>query len=249
VPIVLPQGTLLTDLSPEHRARLYLRGRGFDPDLLSRDYQVQFSEPTDESRPRLYEGRIVVPIFALRRILKPVGSGNSTEEWLAGWQARSIDDEQLHESSPKYMTATGTKKTALLYGLPQAVKTTGPAVIVEGITDAWRVGPRAVAMLGKNISTEQCKLAVRRFRGRTIVVWLDADASEDAKQTQDRLRESRFEVGDGARVLLATTPEGRGDPGDCQPEEIRMVIERAIGKAVTMKAPAPQVLRPRVQRR
>jgi hypothetical protein len=58
----------------------------------------------------------------------------SSSTHLAGWQGRLLYDP-VPKHCPKYLFAAGTRKARLLYGMPQALKATGPVAIVEGITD------------------------------------------------------------------------------------------------------------------
>jgi hypothetical protein len=229
--ISMPPGTLLDDLHPQHPVRRYLMCRGFNPDYLARTYGVQFSEPCSSCRPVLYEGRIVIPIYELRVSAAGAATNESKGVRLAGWQAR-IPVLEPSEGCPKYLTATGTQKSRLLYGLPKVVKTTGAVVLVEGITDAWKVGLSAVSMLGKSISAEQCNLIVRHLASRPIVVWLDDDAEGDAMTTRDKIRRARAVVGDLSPVTVARTPAGRHDPGECTKQEIVAVIEESLNVTV-----------------
>jgi hypothetical protein len=219
-PIVLPPGQPLCQCAPDHPARQYLLARGFNPDSLGRTYGVIVCDGNRSSRPHFADLRIVIPIYEVRYSLKGV-----TEPVLAGWQARMIDSDQAADR-PKYLTAAGMKKSCLLYGLPLALTTTGRVVVVEGITDAWRVGTNALAMLGKTISPAQCALIVRHFAGRPIVVWLDSDAQEEAAEVRKKIQVARCQSQCPGAVLLARMPPSRKDPGECTEGEIRDVIGR-----------------------
>ena len=109
------------------------------------------------------------------------------------------------------------QKSELLYGLTLA-QNAMQVYVVEGPADAWRVGPGAVALFGKDLSQTQKLLLVHHFAGRRIVVMLDQDAHEEARKIQHDLRLARGPS--GGEVLLATLPPGRKDPGDCTAEEI-----------------------------
>jgi len=228
--ICLPASTPLNELHDQHPARLYLLRRGFSPDRLASDYGLAFCDSCRDSSPQLHDPRLIVPI------LKPVfdvkgwairSAPDLAGQLLAGWQARAIRDT-LPKNCPKYLTATGTPKSRLLYGLPMAIKTSGPAVIVEGVADVWNVGTNAVALLGKTISSEQCDLVLRYFRGRPVVVWLDADATEDAARVREHLRRALVGADRKSPVFIATAPAGRKDPGECNSSEISDAIELAL---------------------
>jgi DNA primase len=83
------------------------------------------------------------------------------------------------------------QKSHLLYGLPQALGTTGPVYLCEGPTDVWRVGPGAVAILGHDLSEHQKMLAMHYFAGRPIVILPDQDAIDAAREIQRRRQPGR----------------------------------------------------------
>jgi len=112
----------------------------------------------------------------------------------------------------------------VLYGLEMAAAQEGPVVIVEGILDAWKVGPSSVALLGKTLSLEQIKLLHTHLRQRDLIVWLDSDATAEAERLVQRVRQERKRAGDSGHVLLASCPEGRKDPGECTSVEVSELI-------------------------
>jgi hypothetical protein len=61
--ITLPPSTPLDRLPGGHPARRYLRGRGFSPTRLARDYDVAYADGCTDSSPPLYGPRIVVPVY------------------------------------------------------------------------------------------------------------------------------------------------------------------------------------------
>jgi len=118
------------------------------------------------------------------------------------------------------------KKSRLLYGLPQAVRTTGPVVIVEGPTDVWRLGGNAVGLFGKDMSRGHQDLIARYFRGRPIVLFLDRDAREQANKLRRQLRKAG--LGADRPIVIAAPPLGRNDVGDCTSEEAWACIGAAL---------------------
>ena len=61
----------------------------------------------------------------------------------------------------------------LLYGIDNVRE---QVIIVEGITDKWRMGTDSVALFGKNYTQEQLTLLYNKAKGKRIKVVLDADA-------------------------------------------------------------------------
>jgi hypothetical protein len=219
-PMDLPcDAILLSDLPKGHPARCYLRRRGFDPQLLADDWCIGYSRSACSWSK---VGRLLIPLFA------PIDG-----RWhVVGWQARAIDpDEQ-----PKYYTSAGTPKSRLLYGLDHVDAGDGPVLIVEGVTDAWKAGGNAVALLGKVLSAEQRKLIRRHLAGRPLVVMLDPDAAEQAAAVAGQIRETLnlnlLKNGPASPVVVARLPDDR-DPGELTRNEIWKAAHRALaGKRV-----------------
>lgn len=235
IQIVLPEGTPLTELPKEHPAIEYLRRRKFAPERLARQWGVYFCEENRErpgqdqqARPHFYQPRIVYPVYALPVLGLSDEAGPTSTLRLAGWQARTIDDDS---EAPKYFTACGMRRNELLYGLPQAIRTEGPIVVVEGVTDVWRFRANAVALFGKTISPVQCGLFLRHFAGRPIVVLLDRDAAEDARRVCQKIRSSRATSGEDAPVVFARLPACRKDPGECTYKEAWSAVGKALARA------------------
>jgi hypothetical protein len=208
----LPDGILvpLDALADAHPAVAYLRQRNFDPAALWETWQVQFCELSVTARPSPSQ-RLVIPIYTLE---------SQTVTRLAGWQARYVGE--CADDVPKYLSCKGMKKSQLLYGLPAAVGSQGPVVLVEGPTDVWRLGPGAVALFGKDMSRQQQELLDRHLAGRPVVVFLDRDAQDKAAELQTTL------LGRGRVAVLAALPEGRDDVGDCTCEEAWQQVALAL---------------------
>ena len=215
----------LTCLRATHPAIEYLLGRGFDPLEIASIWQVCYCFLASNCWP-MVRHRIVVPVWSPPSAFSAPSNGSACE--LRGWQARAIDDAAGDE--PKYVTMAGMKKSKLLYGLPQALQTTGPAWIVEGVTDVWRVGPGAVALFGKTLSDFQKALLIHNFGGRPLVVLLDRDARDAALEIQRRLQLARGLSPGDRRVVIAAIPEGRTDPGDSTREELFAATAAALSQ-------------------
>jgi hypothetical protein len=202
----LPGATIRIDkLDERHRARLYLKSRGFDPDKLGRVYKVAYCPKSHWS---LASDRIIIPV---------IQSGK-----LRGWQARYIGeinkntDSSKRKPPPKYFTMPGMKKSRLLYNLDQA-RQYRTGVIVEGASDVWSVGPMAVCTFGCCMSSEQRKLFLVAFRKRTAVLLYDPEALEEAQVV--KVIEDFKEVMPG-RFAVVKLPDNY-DPGDLSRESVR----------------------------
>ena len=214
----------LGELPRRHAARLYLEERGFDLDEIWKSWNVYYCAENLDQRPHFHD-RLVIPIYRPPTCLEL--QQRNTRSVLAGWQARTL--EAPAKDNPKYLTMQGMHKSRLLYGLPAAIKTDrGPIVLVEGVTDVWRLDTNAVAIFGKSLSTSQLALLLHHFPGREIVVALDADAALEAGQVWDSLRSARAILPDDTLVIVVRPPAGRKDVGECDREEIWKKIHCSV---------------------
>jgi hypothetical protein len=208
----------LTALPLRNQARRYLFRRGFTPKILSRDWGVGYSR---DGCDWWASGRVIIPLHAYL----------PDQGWIVvGWQGRAIDpDERI-----RYYTAEGTPKSRLLYGLDHVSADGRPVLICEGVTDVWKAGHNAVAILGKHISAEQRKLIREHLSDRPLVVMLDPDAADQAKVVAGQIRETLNLKLTGksprSRVVVARLPDGR-DPGDCTREEIWKIADDALTRS------------------
>jgi hypothetical protein len=188
-------------------ARLYLEKRGFDLLHLSRALNVCYAL---DVKPRFAAvgGRIVIPIYMGG---KP-----------AGWQARYAGDLPDWKSTPKYYSCPGMKKTEVLYNYDGARKWPF-AVVCEGATDVWRVGPQAVALLGKTASPAQKALIAAAWGRGAAVVLLDGDAARESEGLTADLRAL-------VRQVVEVRLPGGLDPGGCGHRELWSLIFRSAAE-------------------
>ena len=171
-------------------------------------------------------GRILIPIYR-PRLQFTANAGQPPDLVVAGWQARLPRAAEPHER--KYLFPDGIEKSKVLYGLYRACQATGPIFVCEGPTDAWRVGPGAVATFGNHASREQKLLLLHHAKNRPIVVLPDDDALASAQALVTELLAARaLDAGD-RRVVLVVPPAGRHDPGECSREEILAAASHALG--------------------
>ncbi|ADG68903.1 DNA-directed DNA polymerase [Planctopirus limnophila DSM 3776] len=228
VPIVLPPEFLsLTDSTSNHDARNYLTSRNFDPEQLARDWNVGYVDESDSSQPRIVR-RLIIPFYQIETLN------------LVGWQARAIEQSD----QPKYLTATGFRKSLHLYGMP-GVTDRSEIVVVEGVTDAWRIGRNAVALLGKSASQTQLDLLVDlASKASAVLVALDRDAETDAMELIGRLQRQLSLRAVSKRVLRCLPPDGRKDFGECRPEEVEHALRQARADAGLLSQSAGTIIIP-----
>ncbi len=229
-------------------ARKYLRGRGYESDVVDR-FQIGYSPAPGDAlvghlkgtgvpedvmvtaglaiRARTgrvfdrFRGRIMFPIFDVR--------GDAV-----GFGARLLDGD-----GPKYLNSPETPiyhKSQLLYGLNWAkseIVRGGEAVVVEGYTDVIALHiagmPIAVATCGTALGEEHLDL-LRRFTER-VVLMFDADEAGVGAS----LRGFERSVPGDLDLRVAALPMGR-DPADV----VAAGDVDAVAKSIESSAPLLQ---------
>jgi hypothetical protein len=216
----LPKGclSLLSPAIPE-TVLTYLADRRFDLADLANNYLVRFAPAgtvydetprPDGSERVFYEDRLVIPIIQGRKQI--------------GYQARRISEVSGNKGS-KYLTLWA-KTASSLYNRDKAMFHRD-VVLVEGVTDVWRVGSQAVGLFGKTLKSGQEKLLALLwgFSGSCVVLLDrdDATAAAYQKRIVYALRKNRiFPRG----VAEGELPAGK-DPADLSTSEVLAIIEEA----------------------
>jgi len=215
-PIALPDKCLpIINLDASHHAAQYLRQRNFDPQYLFDNFRVLFC--LDDPNP-MVAGRIIIPFYM---------NGE-----LVGWQARYCQEAPLTPNVPKYYTCPGTQRNQTLYNYDIA-KQYPFGVLVEGPTDAWRVGPMCVASMGSAVSRTQIQLLQVAWAKGSIILMLDPDYINKPRKEPmvptpyEQLRDTlaaptAFENG----MLEIVLPDGTDPGGFNSSEELWSEIKR-----------------------
>jgi hypothetical protein len=199
----------LDQLPVNHAAVRYIQLRQFDPAYLAKEWDVRYCV---EAGHDLVRDRLIIPVY--------------WEGKLVGWQARAIGDRH---AGPKYYTMPGLKKTQMLFNGDRA-KTFKFGVVVESVFGAFRVGPRAVALLGKSMSWLQRELAVGYWGMGAMCVLLDPDAVEDMENITSMLNPSAFRWG----AWSMTLPDGK-DPDEFPSQELwDMIVTFARNRNIAL---------------
>jgi hypothetical protein len=189
-------------MGPSHRK--YLKQRGFDPDELEREWGLLGTGPLSLLDGVHYSRRIIIPIF--------------WEGERVSFQGRDITGK----SNRKYMACPEERELVkhkhILYRHPKN-NSKDCCIVVEGVTDAWRVGTSAVATFGIKYTKEQLRI-LRTFR--RVVVWFD---QEDFAQEQAHKLIMELSFG-GVETDQIFTPK---DPADTDPERVRRIVGRYLG--------------------
>jgi hypothetical protein len=185
-PTTLPgRCLLLSELPPNHAARAYVEKRKFDPNELAAVWDVRYCAEVPEDAEGFVPGTRAIARMVRGRLIVPVYRSGD----LVGWQARALGSQE-----PKYYTAPGFKKSQLLFNGDRARRSRF-GVVVEGVFDAFRVGERAVALMGKAMSLHQRQLALSYWGAGALCIMLDADAIEDMERIANMIGKDSFRWG------------------------------------------------------
>lgn len=222
----------LADLPADHPAHHYVRRRGFDPVWLGRTFQVGHIQSADYKY-RQTKDRLYIPVMSKGR--------------LAGWQARYLGDP-VPQDVVKYFTMPGMPASRTLYNYDLA-QTRRFVVVVEGPSDVWKVGPEAVAVFKKHISTAQLELLAGGAPGKpswavvddssgweAAVVLLDGDASQRAEPGEaisaaDKAAEQLAKIPRFKNKVVVVRLPPDADPGSLDTLTIRQLLAAHLAAA------------------
>jgi len=190
----LPKGTL--DYFPKlHRE--YLENRNFDPDDLISLWDLKATGKKGD-----YAKRIVAPVYYRDTLMSYQGRDVTNRSKLP-YKACAEENEKRHHKH-------------CLYGIDLAV---GEAVlVVEGITDAWRMGIGAVATFG--IKYTEAQVLLLYYHYKRIFVMFD-QGEEQAQQQAKELTHRLSVMGKEAENI---TINKECDPGDLSNEEANFIM-------------------------
>lgn len=195
-----------SDLLPMHRN--YLIKRRFDPDRLVKLYGIKGTGLNVKWEGSDFSLRIIIPVRDI--------DGN-----VVSFQGRDITNvsDTRYKACPKEKALLNYKD--ILYGADLAANR-DDVVVVEGVFDAWRLGPGAVATFGTGCTTQQI-LALARWKRVTFFFDPESDAQRHAVEYARTL--SMY----GTYVDVAWEdfgPDGQGgrrDVGDLYPHEVARI--------------------------
>lgn len=188
-----PPGTSCLGL----RHREYLLDRNFNPDLLEQVYVLKGTGPLGD-----YKFRIIAPILLDGKMVSFQGRDITGKSELR-YKACPMDLEVLHH-----------KHTLYAIDLVEG----NSVVVVEGITDAWRLGPGAVATFGTGFTSQQANMIIKRFRK----VFLMFDPEPKAQQVANELSWVLGNVGVESFIVEL---ESGVDPGDMKQEDANNLMK------------------------
>jgi hypothetical protein len=190
--LAFPAG--LGELLPPHEA--YLRGRGFDPEVISKVWGVR--------------GIGIAPRLQWSLFIPVVYRGE-----VVSWTTRAIGEKV----GRRYRSAADDKEAMnhreLLYG-GDLVR--GSVIVHEGPTDVWRTGPGAVATMGQAFTPGQVR-RLSRIPRRVICYDNSAEAQERARALADALM-----VFPGSTVNVVLDAKDAAEASAHEIEQLRRMI-------------------------
>lgn len=185
------------------RARKYLQGRKFNPDMLELVWRIQSTDVVGDLKHRIF-----IPIYY--------------NNLLCSWQCRDITGK----SKIKYISQSEDKEIlnnkSVLYGLDQAAGRV--CVVVEGVTDTWRLGPGAVATFGVKYTQAQVNLLLENFEEFYILF----DSAKDDPQAGEQAGKLAWDLSCFGDKKVRICALDDADPGD-MPQKEADDFMRSIG--------------------
>lgn len=199
----------LTECALNSRALVFLRGRAYDPVILSNNFGLQVCAEAEDLF-HTAQGRIIIPIYM--------------DGVLVGWQGREPVDKKKWEYQPKYYNFPGMRKSAMLYNMDNA-RRFKCAVLCEGPLDVWRVGEQGIAVFGNKPSPQQATLITKHWSDSLLIIAFDGDeAGKIGTAAALEMFKDRI-----ANVVPVTLADGKS-PGNYTREVFWDLVEGACAK-------------------
>ena len=164
---ILSQIVFPSDTQPlTSRAKKYLTSRNYDPDKLAQTWGLLSTGHTG-----FYKHRILAPIY---------------QQQLVSYQCRDITGKHPQKYLACHQEEEIISHQHCIYGIDLA--TNRRCIVVEGVTDVWRLGPGAIATFGISFTKQQAKLIAMNFN--KIFIMFDSES-----QAQEKAEELGFLVG------------------------------------------------------
>lgn len=188
-----------TELQERHRN--YLIKRNFDPDKLIKKFNLKGTDHNGN-----FKLRIIAPIYLDNKLIS--------------YQGRDITDlsNLKYKMCPKELEIIPNKH--ILYNIDNIINR--KAIIVEGITDVWRLGDGAVATFGTGFMQEQIKFIKERLN--EVYILFDND-NDIVIESSERLYSILKSIGINVEMIELD----EGDPGDMSDEDAKYLKKELLG--------------------
>lgn len=179
----------------------YLIKRNFDPEKIEKQYKIMGTGHLGD-----YKFRIIVPIYINGRVVSYQGR-DVTDEQKERYKACREEEEIIHHKH-------------IVYNIDNSKK--NKVIIVEGVTDTWRLGNDCVSLFGIQYKNEQVLMIAQNYRE----VFVLFDPGEKEKEQAEKL--GRMLSGIGIKAEVITCFEK--DPAEFSNEEAGYIKKQLIGE-------------------
>lgn len=194
--ITYPIGT--KPLTDNHKS--YLESRNFEPQILENIYKLLGTGPVGD-----YKFRIITPIYNDNQLVSYIGRDITGQSKLR-YKACASEKEVISHKD-------------CLYGLDRVLsRGLDSIIIVEGITDVWRLGLGSVATFGIQFSIKQIT-QLKNFKRRFVLYDSESQAQKQA------LKLGRYLSGFGGETIILDTKQPGLDPGSMGRDDAKNVMK------------------------
>lgn len=198
-----------TDQLQKHH-RDYLRNRGFRPNVIAKEWGILGTGPMSVLDKIDYSYRILAPIYWNGQIVS-FQARDITGQAKVKYKACPKEREQVHHQH-------------VLYSSPRIKLPTDLGIIVEGFTDAWRLGPLAHATFGIEITSSQLRVLAKSFKRIVFVFDEELWAQQAANEA---IGELRFNNVDARNITI------KQDPGSLSDDEAEQLTKEVKTNATS----------------
>lgn len=185
----------------------YLEKRRFDPDKLEKEWGLKQTGPVSFLDNISYSHRLIIPIY--------------WDGEMVSFQARDITSK----SHLKYLACPKRREKIhhknIIYGRQEAWEDAKGVIVVEGVTDVWRLGKYAAATFGIEFKMEQV-LALSKTHDRFFIIFDE----EPQAQKQARVLATKLK----ALGKEAYIEKIKGDPADMKQDDADHLVRQLLLK-------------------
>lgn len=185
--------------------REYLQGRGFDPDYLIQKYGIKSCYNVGK-----WKFRIIIPIYMNGKLVA----------FTSRLMVEGVENPYKHCENKEAIIPV----KECLYNV-DSVKDT--ALIVEGVTDVWKIGDGTIGVFGIEVTQSQVlkTFLLSREGLKRAVLFFDFGA-----QAQRRAEKFAALLAKYIEVDIVEDTLGKGDPGDLTEKEVQELRLEIFGK-------------------
>ena len=177
--------------------RRFLESRNFDPEYLYSKYKLLSGPITGQ-----YKYCLIVPYYSFKTPLTYIAR-HTKNKWY-----KNCPDELCVES-PKNM----------LYGHDQCHDT---VIVVEGVTDQWRIGDGSVALAGTKFTSRQVELLADFDR-----VFILFDPEDEAQELAEKLQ---YLLANHCHEVVVLDLGVDHDPAELKPDDVKELRKQVFSK-------------------